>query len=70
MLTGKPPWQSPSVTTVVQLYMHIMATKGPPPMEREVPDDCEEFLSSIFKIDPKDRPTAKELRMAHFLRYS
>lgn len=68
MLTGKPPWESKSVTTVVQLYMHIVATKGPPPMSREVPDDADDFLVSIFKIDPKERPSAIELQMHPFLR--
>ena len=56
------------MTTVVQLYMHIVATKGPPPMSREIPDDADDFLVCIFKIDPKERPSAIELQMHPFLR--
>lgn len=67
MLTGRPPWQSDTVTTVVQLYMHIVATKGPPPYSRELPDDAEDFLKVIFKIDPKERPTAIDLQTHPFL---
>ncbi len=65
MLTGEPPWKG--ATTIVQLYMTISSVNGPPPIDKEIPNDLENFLQTIFKLEPKQRPNALELQNHFFL---
>lgn len=68
MLTGEPPWKSNNLQSIIQLHM-LLSTRpeGPPPVDRSIPDILQDFLVTIFKTDPRNRPTATELLQHPFL---
>ncbi|CAM9099008.1 unnamed protein product, partial [Ectocarpus fasciculatus] len=68
MLTGQPPWKVNNIQNIVQLHMLLSTMKeGPPKMDREVPELMMDFLTVIFKKDPKERPSAAVLLTHPFL---
>lgn len=67
MLTGDPPWKDRKLQTLIQLHMLLSTWEGIPPIDREIPDDLEDFLHLCFMKDPKLRPMPAELLEHPFL---
>jgi serine/threonine protein kinase len=68
MLTGEPPWKSNNLQSIIQLHLLLSnRPEGPPPVDRPIPEILHDFLVTIFKTDPRNRPTASELLQHPFL---
>lgn len=66
MLVGKPPWSDRSSSSREVLEI-IRNTESPPRIPPEISESCADFLGKCLRVDPCERPTAKELIKCAFL---
>lgn len=66
MLSGKPPWTSPSIC-LDELFLKIARATQGPPYPSGISPECINFLDNCFIINPVKRPTSKQLLMHPFI---
>lgn len=69
MLTGKHIWEEFGDDTEA-ILKHLKDLNNTPSFEADLSNDCKDFLQSVFKIDPLERPTVDDLFTHPFLSMS
>ncbi|CAG8715008.1 3486_t:CDS:2, partial [Acaulospora morrowiae] len=63
LFDGRPPWYPMGQRRVVEL----IRTVGTPPLPSGISEDFESFLRVCLKVNPRERPDARELSLHPFL---